>query len=249
MALRNPSSMLGDVFQMLSDDNPKFREEMGRLRRTSDLAEPLGGEFTFAIDGPILPLPSWKFAVEVYDPSRLQWAIEQFATDSGVSVTKDQVGDRTYYALTTDKLSYEIDYVYVDGYLLAAPSRTLLNKAIQNRETGYVLSRSDSFRAQLPKDGRLNFSALIYHNVGSAIGPIASQLSEAPAELKTLAANATPGLIYAYGEPDRIVVATGGTFFGLDLNALALPNLLHMGAHSPQMNQQQRLPKQLHSVN
>ncbi len=39
-----------------------------------------------------------------------------------------------------------------------------------------------------------------------------------------------PGLIYAYGEPDRIVVATDGTFFGLDLNALALPNLLRLGS-------------------
>ena len=66
-------------------------------------------------------------------------------------MTHEDSGGRTYYTLTSDKLSYEIDYVYVDGYLLAAPSRTLLNKAIQNRATGYVLSRSDAFRAQLPR--------------------------------------------------------------------------------------------------
>ena len=84
MALRNPSYMLGDLFSMLSAQDPKFEEGLAELRNKThiqvspSLAEPLGGEFTFAIDGPILPLPSWKFAVEVYSPDRLQWAIEQF---------------------------------------------------------------------------------------------------------------------------------------------------------------------------
>jgi hypothetical protein len=247
MALRNPSWMLNDLFQMLSEDNPNFEEQLSQIRNSSgislspSLAEPLGGEFTFAFDGPVIPLPSWKFAIEVYSPDRLQWAIEQFVNaannnnshcaDCKISVAREQVGDRTLYALTSNKISYEVDYVFIDGYLLAAPSRSLLNTAIQNRVTGYMLSRSENFRAQLPKDGRLNFSALVYHNIGSAIAPIAGQLNGVPAQLKALAANAKPGLIYAYGEPERISIATAGTFFGLDLNSLALPQLLKMGEH------------------
>lgn len=224
MALRNPSWMLSDLFQTWAEEDPHFEEELQQFWREThiqlspSLAEPLGGEFTFALDGPLIPLPSWKFAVEVNSPDRLQWAIEQFANSAKVNLTKEQSGNRTYYTLTTEKLSYEIDYVYVDGYLLAAPSRALLNKAIQNRETGYVLSRSDAFRSQLPKDGRLNFSALVYHNIGSVVKPLADQFG-----------NAAPGLIYAYGERDRITVATAGSFFGLDLNALALPKLIEMG--------------------
>lgn len=249
MALRNPSWMLNDLFSMISEQDPKFEQELNELRSKArfpispSLADPLGGEFTFAIDGPVLPLPSWKFAVEVYSPDRLQWAIGQIVdafnnnkdcTDCGeVQLTHEDSNGRTYYTLTSDKLSYEIDYVYVDGYLLAAPSRTLLNKAIQNRQTGYVLSRSDSFRSQLPKDGRLNFSALIYHNLGSALAPIANQLATGAPQrdaIRAMAASAAPGLIYGYGEPDRITLATAGTFFGLDVNSLALPNLLRMGA-------------------
>jgi hypothetical protein len=241
MALRSPEWMLGDLFKMLSENDPKFEEELQSFSQSSgiqlnpSLAEPLGGEFTFAFDGPVLPLPSWKFAVEVYSPDRLQSAVEQFVNagnhrsdcaDCKINLAKEQVGDRTFYTLTSDKVSYEIDYVYIDGYLLAAPNRALLNKAIQNRETGYVLSRSDAFRSQLPHDGRLNFSALVYHNIGTALAPLAGQLAAAPPEIKALAANATPGLIYAYGEPERITFATGGSFFGLDLNALALPQLL-----------------------
>jgi hypothetical protein len=174
----------------------------------------------------------------------LQTAIDQLLTslnsdstcpDCKLALAKEAVGNRTFYTLTSENASYEIDYVYVDGYLLAAPSRTLLNKAIQNRETGYVLSHSDAFRSQLPRDGRLNFSALIYHNAGTALSPIANQMGAvsgmSPAQQQTvqsLAANMGPGLIYAYGEPDRIAIATDGTFFGLDLNSLAIPNLMNM---------------------
>jgi hypothetical protein len=243
MALRNPSWMLNDLFQTLGEDNPKFEEELQHFRQETNislspsLAEPLGGEFTFALDGPLLPLPSWTFAVEVNSPDRLEWAIEKFVNAAKATLTKEQSGSRTYYTLTTPQFSYEIDYVYVDGYLLAAPSHSLLNKAMQNRATGYVLSRSDSFRSQLPRDGRLNFSAIVYHNIGTALSPLANQLGDASLDpsIKAIAANATPGLIYAYGEPDRISVATAGTFFGLDLNALALPNLLHgAGLRPPQ---------------
>jgi hypothetical protein len=248
-ALRNPQWMLSDLFEMLSENNPQFEDELQRLRNrgiqlSPSLAAPLGGEFTFAIDGPLLPLPSWKFAVEVYSPDGLQWAINQLVNsfnsdsvcpDCKINLAKEVVGSRTYYTLTSDRASYEIDYVYVDGYLVAAPNRTLLNQAIQNRETGYVLSHSDGFRSQLPRDGRLNFSAVVYHNTGSALRPIANQIGAVGGmgaaqqeALKTLAANSGPGLIYAYGEPDRISVATDGTFFGLDLNALALPNMMKM---------------------
>jgi hypothetical protein len=236
MVLRNPTQMLGELFQTLSEQDPRFEEELQStthdlgISLTPSLADPLGGEFTFAIDGPLLPLPSWKFAVEVYSPDRLQWAIEQFVSaakshNAGVTLSKEQNGDRTWYTLASDKFSYEIDYVYADGYLVAAPSRTLLNKALQNRQTGYVLSRSEAFRAQLPKDGRLNFSAIVYHNIGGSLSPIARQTGMPPMDL-------APGLIYAYGEPDRIVVATDGTFFGLDINSLAVPSLLRLGSQN-----------------
>jgi hypothetical protein len=252
MALRSPNSMLDDVFKMISQDDPNFEQGRSSFRNktgidlTPSLAKPLGGEFTFAFDGPMLPLPSWKFAIEVNQPDQLQATIEQFVAaannnndtdcqDCKLTLTKEDANGRTYYALTTSKLNYEIDYVYTDGYLLAAPNRTLLNTAIQNREMGYVLTRSDTFRSQLPRDGGMNFSALVYHNLGSALKTLADQVANADgvtadkqAAIRSIAAGAAPSLIYAYGMPDRIVIATTGNFFGLDLNALALPNLLKM---------------------
>jgi hypothetical protein len=67
-----------------------------------------------------------------------------------VTLAREESGGRTFYSLSSSSVTYEIHYVFVDGYVLFAPNRGLLTRAIQNRETGYVLSRSEAFRAHCP---------------------------------------------------------------------------------------------------
>ena len=43
-----------------------------------DLAATLGGEFAVAIDGPLMPVPSWKLVSEIYDPARFQTTLQRF---------------------------------------------------------------------------------------------------------------------------------------------------------------------------
>ncbi|MDP8982770.1 MAG: FecR domain-containing protein [Acidobacteriota bacterium] len=241
--VKNPWELVNDLFRTMDSKTAETDVQVDRHRVITELAQALGGEFAFALDGPLLPTPSWKFAIEVYNPDRLQAGIvdainqiNQQSTGPKLQLTKADAGGRTFYTVTADgaaKLPVEIDYTYVDSYLLAASSRTLLTQSIQNRQTGYGLAHSDRFRAQLPRDGQVNFSAILYHNIGTALAPIADQLKNtnalSPAQrnaIDTLAANSTPGLIYAYGRPDRIVVATNSGFFGLNVNSLALPAIL-----------------------
>jgi hypothetical protein len=197
----------------------------------SDIASTLGGEVTIAVDGPLLPSPSWKVAVEVNNPARLEWSIEQMVkaapADAQVRLTNEVVGGLTYYTLTSAKSPVAVNYVFTDGYLLMAPNHGLLSTSIQNRTLGTTLTSSSTFRQQLPQNGQMNFSALAWYNASAAIAPMADQLkqtkfltAEQQKALETLTADRAPTLIYVYAEPERIVAATRGSFFGLGLDTL-----------------------------
>jgi len=200
----------------------------------SDMAQTLGGEVTIAVDGPLLPSPSWKIAVEVNNPTRLEWSFEQMVKtaqqaqpDAQIQLTNEVLNGLTYYTLTSAKSPIAVNYVFTDGYLLMAPNHGLLATSIQNRTAGITLESSTTFRQQLPQNGQMNFSGLVYYNPSAAIAPMADQLKQTKfltadqqKALEALTADRAPTLIYAYAEPDRIVAATRGSFFGLGLDTL-----------------------------
>jgi hypothetical protein len=253
--IKNPRSILEGLFQMIGSGNANLRQNFGQhmsefeaktgVNVLDDIAAPLGGEVTMAFDGPILPTPRWKLIFEVYDPATLQATMaklvdsynrESSAEGHSLQLTRQQVGSQTYYVINSQQQpSVEVDYTFVDSYLIAAPDRGTLAQAIQNRQAGYTLTHSPAFQSLLPSDGYTNFSAIFYHNLGPVVGPIAEQLKSTGAltsaqrqSIDALTANSAPGLIYAYGEPDRIVVASNTGFMGFDLGTL-----LTMGDNGP----------------
>lgn len=206
-----------------------------------EVAATLGTEATFALDGPLLPTPSWKAVIEVYQPQRLQMSIEQLIETANregaqATLTAEQVSGRTFYLVKAAKAPFEIHYTYVDSYLVAAANRSLLTQAIQARQTGRSLARSQKFRDQLPSGSNPNVSALVYHDMGSTLGTVAD-LVEGAGVLTNEQRSAIqavrqegPGLVVAYGEADRITASTQGSFLGMNLSMLAgldgLPQLL-----------------------
>ena len=80
--------------------------------------------------------------------------------------------DRRRPHLLRDKIAdagLEVNYTYANGYLVAAPSRALLEQSISNREAGNTLVRSSRFMSSLPQDGNTNFSAIFYHDLAPLI--------------------------------------------------------------------------------
>jgi hypothetical protein len=152
---------------------------------------------------------------------------EQAQPGVDIQLTHELVNGLTYYTLTSAKSPIAVNYVFTDGFLLMAPNHGLLATSIQNRTAGNTLTSSSTFRAQLPQNGLMNFSALVYYNASAAIAPMADQLKQTKfltedqqKALAVLTADRAPTLIYAYAEPDRIVAATRGSFFGLGLDTL-----------------------------
>lgn len=247
---KQPALMLDDIFSTFGASDPNFKQglahtnsELG-LDLRNDLASALGGEVTLALDGPVLPTPSWKAVIEVSNSGALQLAIDKLVRTFNLHAQKEnrpqvtlnqtQVGGRTFYTIESQMggLATEYDYTFADGYMIMAPSRALLLAALQTHASGTSLARSASFRALFPSDNQANFSAMIYQNLSPILKPLASQLSSGQvAALQQLAADSKPSVFCAYGESDRIEVASTGNLFDFGQGLPALIHLLGLTEH------------------
>lgn len=227
---KDPAEILRELLDIAGGGESGLAAEIDGFRQKTgvdlfrDLAEPLGGDVAVALDGPVLPTPAWKVAFEVDDPARLQKAIEtlvrrvneevrnQDARDS-VFLRSESAGGRVFHTLGTTKTSAEVDYTYDGGYLVAAPSRALLERALQQKTNGYTLATAAGFRALMPRDGEANASALFYENLGPTVGPLVDKAQAALTEeqrraITDLAREAKPHLACVYAGDRRVVFAS-----------------------------------------
>jgi ferric-dicitrate binding protein FerR (iron transport regulator) len=245
---KNPADMLDDVLNIANTDgntaeNIARGESELKIQFHRDLADTLGGEVTIALDGPILPAPSWKIVAEVKDPRRLQSTIQQLVTDVNDHV-KGEKGEHPGLALDQETANglifytirhldatkpFEATYTFTDGYMILGPSKALVMNAIAIHQNGNSLAHSADFRALLPQDEQADVSAVLYQNLAPVIQPIAQQLSASQLQsLKQIAAETKPSVVCAYGESNAIRVASSSRLFGFDLNTLALTTLMNV---------------------
>jgi hypothetical protein len=259
--IKRPEALLTEVIGWAAADGndplrhlDEFRAESG-VDPIHDIAGALGGDVAIALDGPVLPVPSWKVAIEVYDAPGLQRALEKLvvwvnskAETEGrperASYGSESAGNRTDWILRitgpTMTENNVLRYTIVDGYLVAAPTRVLLDRAIEQRTNGYTLTRSKTFMDLLPRDGDVNVSALLWQNLGPAFAPVTSRLvglvdDQEIRNLNALATEAKPSLVTLSAQDDRILlgsqVAPGfGSMLGsvVSINQLGLiSSMLH----------------------
>lgn len=208
-----------------------------------ELAAALGGEVAFALDGPVIPKPAWKLVVEVYDADKLTWGLERLLAavndkrreqgEAPLEWVEESADGRTYYGVSGPQGDdHAFRFTYDEGYLVAAPNRALVDRAIRFKESGYTLESSARFTKLLPADGRANFSALLYQDALALLEPLAEKIAESQltdsqrSAIEALRGQSEPTLAYAYGEPSRIVFAARGVN---DLLAAGLPGILGLG--------------------
>ncbi|HTP87927.1 MAG TPA: FecR domain-containing protein [Bryobacteraceae bacterium] len=265
--VRNPGAILDEVVGMQQRSSAAAEKAFADARILTgidvrnDLAASLGGEFSLSLDGPAIPVPSWKLVVEVYDPTRLQATLSRFVQTYNEQTAKNgghplRVGQevfegRTYYMIGGADGSplTEGHYTFADGYMIAGPSRALVSKALQVKTMGTSIARSAQFVAMEPRDHYNNFSALIYQNLGTTLAPITALLGAFAGRggpngnnpLDRLG-NMKPMMIAAYGEPDRINVASTGDLMGLSPASLVTGNLQNAIPFTQFMGTPRRVP-------
>ena len=238
--------MLEDIFTFMNTAAPETLQQFAAFQAEKGvdiqhLAEPIGGEIVLALDGPVLPSPSWKIVLEVYDPAAFQetldWVVEELNRElekegkAGVELLIERSDGRGFYSLVSEDSAPEIHYVFVDGYLLAGPNRALLRDAIGHRETGYTLINAQRFQELLPADGMSSVSGLLFQDMGKILNSLAD-LAGVSAEQEGLLAAALSGMeparYYAYGGEDQITLASTATQFA-GLNVASLMSLADGG--------------------
>ena len=134
-AVKQPTAIIDEIMSM-QQANPAFQQHLAEVQTLlgvdlrNDLAAALGGEVAMAQDGPILPLPSWEVAVEVYDPVTLQSTIQKSSTPptswrahGSPGAAPAVHGQRPHLLHVLEPKRYAVHrdyYTYTDGYLLAA---------------------------------------------------------------------------------------------------------------------------------
>lgn len=244
---KRPAEMFDDVVQMVQQHNStNVSEELSHeeaqigLDFRNNVAGALGGEVTFALDGPVLPTPSWKLIAEVNEPAVLQQSIATMVELAGrhvvvsgkpvAAIEQQQSGKRTFYRITFAQAKglSEIDYTFADGYLVAGSSRAIVMNALDVHASGDSLASSGSFRALLPRDSYTNLSGLMYWNLGPVVRPLVAQFGSLDqGVLQGLAADAKPTAICAYGRANTIEVASTSNLLDLQPTAMSLLSLFN----------------------
>ncbi|MEO6325154.1 MAG: FecR domain-containing protein [Thermoanaerobaculia bacterium] len=229
-AMKEPKAAIQElytIFPELAGKADQVKSELG-FSLDGDLAALLGGDFAIALDGPALPLPALKVIIEVYEPSRLQFAFERLVQkidaearakgEAGFALEGTEIGGTTYHAVRRVGADAIIHFAYDNGYLVVGTDRAVVSRALQTRASGTGLRAAGGLADMLPKDGPLEVSALVYQNVGAALGM-----------------STKPSLGWARGEETRIVMGAYGPagLAGLDLPAIlaTLKNRSEKGSH------------------
>lgn len=218
-----PEGHLEQVMAALTDDRGAVLHE--------ELAGSLGGEMALALDGPVLPQPSWKLVLEVDDPARLDAALEGLARAAashatpvaGALVRDEKTTEGPARALRLG--ATEIHYAIRDGYLVATPSLPLLEAALMAQARGTTLASSRRLLDLLPGGERDGLSLLAWEDASRLLGQLpkgASLLPDGAGQLFTTAASGGAAVGWARASDRAIVFGMNAPGGGLGTGLASL---------------------------
>lgn len=241
---KDPQLMLTDLFSM-SDDPSKAQANLADINTKlnldirQDLAAHFGGDAVLALDGPVLPTPSWKFVIEIHDADGLAASLQKLVESCNAEaqrngkpgvdlLTEDVNGQRYYTVQSRESKAKPMYYTFAAGYMIIGPDRATLMNTLRTRATGDSLARSADFKGLLPKDTNANYSFVAYQNLAPILQPLLSTVDSGQAKIiQELAADSRPSVVCGWGRNSRIEAVSNSRLLGFDW--MAVGSLLSRG--------------------
>jgi type IV pilus assembly protein PilA len=204
-----------------------------KLSLKGDLLSRLGGEIAIEVEPPVASDSVWKVILQVNDPERLQATLSTLLAVAKITAQQSEEGGVTHHTLRipSPQKTVEIDYAFVDGYLVVGSSHETVAEAVRLRRTGGSLAESKKFLASLPPGHSSDVSALFYEDpIAMAAFTMRQVLPEQARSLSQATADTPPAVVCAYGEESAIREASrsgaANASTVLIAAAIAIPNLL-----------------------
>ncbi len=248
LMLKDPSLIFDDVREIMGDGAfaslPQMEAQLG-VNLKQDLLSKLSGEIAYEMES--LPMmaqgqeklearkPHFRIVLRVLDPAGLQQTLERLLVMAPMQSGKRQEDDVTINTLTPAGAAgsdTQINYFFMDGYLVVASDPDTANDAIHQHRTGDTLGKSSKLREGMGGQSA-NASILMYQNAGQMLGPMLAQL---PPELRQLlpttnTLDTKANVFYLNADKTSFRGSTSDNIntdlsVGLIVAAVAIPNLL-----------------------
>jgi len=238
--LKSPAQMFDDAREIARASNENAfagvdaMEQMLEIKWKDDLLSLLSGEFAVEVDSIEESAPKWRAMARVSDAEHLQKTIVKLLALSKLAPEATEERGVTYYRVIGPPggKKTEVDYAFVDGYLIAGPSREIVAEAAGAHGGSGSVGKSkglEEMRAGHPE----GFSAVSYQHPGkTALGGMAQKVPEL-AELLAAAEGGEGSAMGSLTAEPAVVRGSGSTAgmgmaaaAGLLVGAIAIPNLM-----------------------
>jgi len=251
LMLKDPAQIFDDLRDIMGKDAFAMLPQMEaqfNVNLKQDVLSKLGGEIAFEMQAPPMMAAgdsanksgtpqggAFKVILRVLDPAGLQQTLSRLLVMAPMQSGKREEDGVTFNTLTSPGpagKATEINYFFMDGYLVIASDRDTANEAVRQHRTGDSLGKSSKLREALAGQPA-NASMMMYQNAGQMLGPMLAQL---PPEIRQLLPNTSPldmraNVFYVNADKNSFRGSTSDNIntdisMGLIVAAIAIPNLL-----------------------
>ncbi len=239
LVLNNPPQIFDDIRRLAVAANPNAFATVTQMERQlnlslkDDLLRMLGGEITLEIDRVTPPELVWKAILRANDPVRLQQTLHHLLTVWHMAVEESHLDGMPYSVIRipSPRMTMEIAFSFVDGYLVIASKPEMLAQAVQLHRNGKSLGKSTKFLAALPPGHDVTMSAMLYQDpIAMTALRLQALMPALAGSLAQAAGEGPPAVVCAYGEESTIRSASTSAAVDagaiLVVAAIAIPNLL-----------------------